>query len=369
MKRKMLTAVLTASMVVGASMPAFADDVTTTGDTTITGSGEIVELPADVISVALPANFSVVADPTGVYGAAVAAGGTLDGLDKAELANYAGKLVLAAPLEVNNKSSVPVKVTATFTDSSSGTTTAASLSAVDGAANAYNTWIAAVPSTKDIEGDVANNYTAAEKGIPVVTGSGTAVDMYLPSPTYLISGSTDDNNYTQTIADGEKGHGQAFDIFGLVNKNADWSTATGFGKTSGNKIEVGIKYTIAAAAADEAMDATLPYGFMTSAGAKLVELGTAPTLGTTATWDKDTTTIEMDCDLGSGKKATTIKSVWYGSTTANTQATADIYTVESGKLKINIGSSWSTWTASQGVKVWVELNDGTTSETIACTAK
>ncbi len=366
MKKKVLAAILAATMVMGSSMTAFADDVTTAGDTTITGSGEVVELPADVIQVALPANFDVVADPTGVYGAAVEAGGTLSNLDKADLANHAGKIVVAAPLEVNNKSSVPIKVTAVFKDASAGTTTATSIGAVDGAASDYNTWIAAVPSKTDIAGDVTSNYEAAEKGVAVTT-AGTSIDMYLPNPVYLVSGSTTDNVYEQTIKEGEKGHGQAFDIFGLINKNADWSAATGFGNTAGNKIEISVKYTIAKAGASDAMDAALPYGFMT--GATLVELGTAPSLGTTATWDKDTATVEMDCDLGTGKKATTVKSVWFGSASANTKLDASAYSVAGGKLTINAGSSWVDWTAEKGVKVWVELNDGTQSTTISCTAK
>lgn len=367
MKRRILAAILAATMVFGSSMTVLAadttQDATAAGDTSITGTGTVENLPSDVIKVTLPKNVAIVADPSGVYGAAVAAGGTLENVDKESLAAYAGKIILKGDeLIVNNMSSVPVKVTATFSDKSTSTTPKTDIADVNsGVTTEYNTWLAVVPSKTDIVGDITK-YDANEQGVSVTT-AGTAVNLYLPGPKYLISGVVDENGdvttaFKQEPAEGDKGHGQAFDIIGFINKDAaDWST---------HAVKVDVKFTVAKAASSDTADATLPYGLM--AGATMVELGTAPTLGDAAVWDEANLTVEVDCTLGDGIKAQAIQDVYYGSSQANTLATADMYSVSGGKFKLVLPSAWDGWTSAKGLKVYIRFTDGT-NKTLTCTDK
>lgn len=361
MKKRVVAVALAAMMVLGSSMTVMAsaptqdsdNDYNASGDVTIQGDGTIQNAPADTVKVTLPSNIDLIADPSGVYGAAVAAGGTLTDFDKENLGQYAGKIVIKDKLVVNNKSSVPVKVKAVLKDTSVGTTSKSDIAEVDGGVADFFTWMAAVPSKTDIVGDVSK-YVANDQGVELTT-AGSEVNMCLPNAKYLISGDTT-SGFTHTIAAGDNGHGQALDIVGFLNKNADW-TATGFTQTAGNKIAVEVVFTIAKAEPEDVMEASLPYGFM--AGATMVPLGEAPSFATTGIYRQANRQASFDLNLGLGNVATTVAALYYdegGKASANNSATPDMYTVSNGKLRLTLPDTWSEWTGD--IKVYIKLANG-----------
>lgn len=275
-KKKLVAFTLAMALTLGSSMTAFADapstdtdgDANSAGDQTTTGTGTITTLD-DVIKVKLPtSSFSVVADVSGAYGAFLANGSeALENVDRADLEGYAGKLVMKDKLAVTNLGSVPIKVTASFKDTSTGTKAPTHVSAitdVKGSSSDYAIWMAAVPSLTDTVGDV-NNYTTDNKGYKFTT-TATDVNAYLEPAKYLVSGDADGFELKKDAND--TGHGQAFDIVGYLDTDADWSDAeTGFAGDNSGAIALEVKFTLAAATtadttAFEALAAGTPYGML-----------------------------------------------------------------------------------------------------------
>ncbi len=368
-KKKFVAFTLAMALTLGSSMTVFAaapgtdadGDANSAGEQTTTGSGTITTLD-DVIKVKLPSTtFGVVADVSGAYGAFLANGSeALENVDRADLAGYAGKLVTKDKLVVTNLGSVPIKVTASFKDTSEGTkkpTHESAITDVKGSTNDYAVWMAAVPSLTDTVGDV-DNYTTDNKGYKFTT-TATNVNAYLEPAKYLVAGD-ETNGFTQVKDADDTGHGQAFDIVGYLDTDADWSeeAATGFaGSTNQGVIKVEVKFTLATATtadttAFEALAAGTPYGMLDGTLVDTVDASVpSVTAGTTVGTikynagtgnDAIASISKVEIKNGSGTKTYDVYHALSGSWGAATD-TSGLITIDSGAIS-TFASQYSTST-------------------------
>lgn len=186
-----------------------------TGESTITGEGEVDYVNTTIYKVGLPttASISLTVDPQGLGG--LANGETASAED---LAAGAGKVTCATIPAVVNAGSVDAKVSVKMKLTGQATGVTAIDAVNTGTAN--NVLLYAVPSAVDT--DDAEGYTASSKGIVLSTTDAT-IDFILPAAAYVFS--KDAGGTVTYVKDAEQAsHGTAIKFEGLVNKNADWST-------------------------------------------------------------------------------------------------------------------------------------------------
>lgn len=391
MKKRILAAVLAATMVVGSSMTVMAStpgldsdgDYNEAGDVTIDGTGSIQTLD-DVVKVKLPtSNFTLVADISGAYGALLASGQTsLSSVEKDSLENYAGRLISNQKLAMTNLGSVPVVVTAKVQDQSTGTKTPNHVSSYASATlegtGDYNVWMAVAPSVTDIKGDVAA-YTTDYNGYQFKAAASTDLPFYLEPAKYLVSGDAT-NGFTQTKDDNDPGHGQAIDIVGFLNTKDNWSTKEGgFAETSGNngEIKVTVAFNIAVAteqdtAKFEALDDATHYGMIGSGltAVKVSDDVPADISATTGIYDDAKKKITVAGTLGQGALKDQIVKLSWGGTEANVNnndITGNTVVEKNGNLVIDAPEAWAgTTSGTKYLKIKLK-NAGPKIIAITCT--
>ncbi|MDR1246041.1 MAG: hypothetical protein LBK57_03325 [Clostridiales Family XIII bacterium] len=228
MKRKVIATAVAALLVLGTIPSVFAETGTSSGNTTVTGAGDVNYLDLDIYAVSLPtsANLNFTLDPQGLT--------EIEDTKSVSLSDLkGGRIIPSAPALVTNNSSKNVKVSIKLTGitnagtapnistaqfiSWSGSDKATIDSVNIGTAN--NVLLYAAPSGVDIT--ASNVFIPADKGYVV-----TAVDanqtltFVLDSAEYTVANNS--GVYTAT-PDAGTGHGTGILIGGYVNKNADWS--------------------------------------------------------------------------------------------------------------------------------------------------
>lgn len=227
---------------------------TAPGNADITTEGDVNYVDTTVYSVTLPTagcfNFTV--DPQGIlsatdptnYGGDRYPGGT------------AGYIVATegTGAYINNKSSVPIKLTVQAyveSDDSTGVPSTVNLLSVDQSGLVFsgidnNMWLT-FDITSDvldlktfldqtsIKSEVVNQYvvTIDQNGQPAAGNEAALVSFALNGAAYEFTGTP--GNYDYTMKTGEVGDSVGLRLSGLANVNADWSTYTG---TTGEKIIV-----------------------------------------------------------------------------------------------------------------------------------
>jgi hypothetical protein len=230
MKRKLIALATAALLVVGTVPSVFAASTAETGNTTVTGDGDVDYLNLEIFSVILPTSDSLdfTLDPQGLA--------NLEEDVPVALADLqGGNIIPSAPASIINNSFVKTKVivklkgiTAAGTGGNTATATFIAPSSTDPAdaieavntGTANNVLLYAVPSAQNlVEAATADTFVRAGKGYAL-----SADDQEL---TFILDGAdytvTKNGDAFDVTADDETGHGTGILIGGYVNKKANWS--------------------------------------------------------------------------------------------------------------------------------------------------
>lgn len=295
-KRKVLAVVLSAAMVVGSSMTAFAASGNASGDVTVNGEGDVSYVDTMVYNVLLPTSNAMsdklVVDPQGISKLENGQVATAE-----ELASGAGIITCVNTPIVKNLSSVPMKVSVLMSVSGDATPVDAVEDVESG--DATNVLLYAVPSATDAtSGDL---YRPSTKGI-VLNESGVTAEFILEAGAYNFS---KDNSGTVTYVpvSGDVGHGTGLQFGGYVNKKADWSDYVK--ASSPSKIGMTAKFSFTSEIADgEVADPSGDaYAMMAYSGTTVdvVPTDAAPSVADVTRTQGDTTDCVITCNLGAGE--------------------------------------------------------------------
>lgn len=256
MKKKIVSLMLTGVLFASMSLTAFATDGTAPGSTEVKTEGSVNYVDTTVYEVTLPTSscFNFIVDPQGILSATAPDTYTPD-LYPTGTAGY----IVATEgtgAYVNNKSSVPIKLTVDAYVESDDATGAASSAKLLGMEE-YDLINSGIDNSMILTFDITNEdvfynadgeykpedfideslitaYTVnpyviaiTQNGSPEATGAanGTQISFALDKAEYAFNG--DSGNYTYDRITGETGDSVGMRLSGFVNTNADWSAFTG----------------------------------------------------------------------------------------------------------------------------------------------
>lgn len=248
MNKKIISFMLASAMVAGMPLSVSASAVTVpTGSVDVKTEGDVGYVNTDVFAVTLPtANcFNFTVDPQGILSA-------LDSTNYGEALYPDGTAGYIVPTEakgayINNKSSVPIKLTVDAyveKDDTTGDPSSVNLLSTDqyGIINSgidNNMWLT-LDITDEMEDPktfidessittqtvVPNVIAITKNGAPAASETGTQISFALDKAAYEFKG-TGIADATYDMVTGEAGDSVGLRLSGMVNTNADWSVYTG----------------------------------------------------------------------------------------------------------------------------------------------
>jgi len=258
--KKLIAVILSLVFAISFAVPAMAVVGNPTGNTTVTGEGEVVFVDLEIYEVTLPtsATLSFILDPWGLT--------ELEDGDEALLSDLTGGRVLPKseiPATVLNESAVPITLTLEI----KATTEAGDDSENDDEANFIgfdtnfattkakvfadddlNVLLYVVPS-KDGINSVDDDYLPADLGF-VLGEDDIEMVFVLPEADYMV---TNNGGSFEGVVVEDTGNGTQFQIGGYVNNNADWTNFTA-DVPAGTPSEVGLSAVFAYKKFDKADD-------------------------------------------------------------------------------------------------------------------
>lgn len=360
-KRQVLAVVLSAAMVMGSSMTAFAALGDKSGDVTLNGDGEVSYVDTKVYNVVLPTSAAMqdklVVDPQGISKLENGQVATAE-----ELASGAGIITCVNTPIVQNRSSQPMKVSVEMALSGDATPVT-TVDAVE-SGDAPQVLLYAVPSAVDAV--KSGDYQPSSKGI-VLTNTSAKAEFILDAGAYNFK-KDDSGNVTYEPVSGDVGHGTGLQFGGYVNKKADWSDYVK--ASSPKKIGMTAKFSFTDQIADgEAADPSGDaYAMKTYSGTTVAVApkDAAPSIATTTYAMVANQALVIPVDLGRGNlKATGITSVMLGNTNYLGQTVT--FNAATSQITINADAINAMRGISGNVTVTVNFNDGKTSVPLTLT--